>query len=624
MAAARLNLPAVFLYGGTILPGRYGDRDLTIQDVFEAVGACAAGLIDAGELDGIERSACPGEGSCAGMYTANTMASIAEAIGMSLPGSSTPPAPDSRRDGFAHRSGQTVVKLLQAGVRPRQIMTKEAFENAIAVTMALGGSTNAVLHLLAIAREAEVDLDLDDFNRIGDKVPHLGDLKPFGRFVMNDVDRVGGIPVVMKALLDAGLLHGDCLTVTGKTIAENHAGIVFPDGQQVFHRISDALSPTGGVVGLKGSLAPDGAIVKVAGMKQLAFHGPARVFDCEEDCFEAVKQRAYEEGEVLVIRYEGPRGGPGMREMLGVTAAIVGAGLGNSVALVTDGRFSGATRGLMIGHVAPEAAVGGPIAVIRDGDVIEIDVPGESLRVDLSEAEIAARLAGWQPGGGEGMFMARERHLQALRRVDGHLEQAAQWLAQAADQLDLLAEELRLAQQALADITGEFTAEVPVSATGHFRFFAGDGEWTLRTLAPGAETVDRKVIAAVGSIAEAKERLDEAAEAVRVRIDWKDRLRLELTDPGFDFSVLSAFRDRLLAGSAEALLLDKLLERCQALGLLKARGQQRTDSTHVLAAVRVLNRLALVAATLRAARNALATVAPAWLPAVSPLAWYER
>jgi dihydroxy-acid dehydratase len=397
MAAARLNLPAVFLYGGTILPGRYGDRDLTIQDVFEAVGACAAGLIDAGELEGIERSACPGEGSCAGMYTANTMASIAEAIGMSLPGSSTPPAPDSRRDGFAHRSGQTVLKLLEAGIRPRNIMTKEAFENAIAVSMAIGGSTNAVLHLLAIAHEARVDLTLDDFDRIGRRVPHIADTRPAGRFVMVDLDRVGGVPVVMRELLEGGFLHGDCLTITGLTVAENLDQLdpPVPDGE-VVHPLSQPIHADGGTGILYGSLAPEGAVVKIAGMSGTRFEGTARVFDDESDAMAFVTGNRLQPGDVIVIRYEGPRGGPGMREMLAVTAAVKGSGHSADVALVTDGRFSGATYGFSVAHVAPEAPDGGPIAFVEDGDTIVIDVPERRLDLMVDEATLAKRREGWK------------------------------------------------------------------------------------------------------------------------------------------------------------------------------------------------------------------------------------
>jgi dihydroxy-acid dehydratase len=399
MAAARLNLPAVFLYGGTILPGRYREHDITIQDVFEAIGACAAGLITDDELGGIERAACPGEGACAGMFTANTMASAAEALGMSLPGSSSPAAPDPRRDAFAHRSGQAVLQLLDAGIRPRQIMTREAFENAIAVVMAIGGSTNAVLHLLAIAHEARVELSIDDFDRISRRVPHFADTKPGGRFVMLDLDRVGGVPVVMRELLEAGLLHGDALTVTGATLAENLAALdpPPPDGT-VIRPIDQPLHHDGGIGILYGSLAPDGAVVKIAGLPvERPFEGPARVFDDERDCMEFVTAGKLQPGDVLVIRYEGPQGGPGMREMLQVTAAVKGTGHGGDVALITDGRFSGATHGFSVAHIAPEAAVGGPIAFVADGDRIVIDVPGRRLELLVDETELAKRRAGWKP-----------------------------------------------------------------------------------------------------------------------------------------------------------------------------------------------------------------------------------
>jgi dihydroxy-acid dehydratase len=398
MASARLNLPSVFLYGGTIMPGRYADRDISIQDVFEAVGACAAQLISRDDLDDIERAACPGEGSCAGMFTANTMASIAEAIGMSLPGSSTPPAPDTRRDGFAHASGEAVVNLLNLGIRPRQIMTREAFENAIAVSMALGGSTNAVLHLLAIAHEARVDLVLDDFDRISRTVPHIGDTKPGGKYHMVDIDRIGGIPVVMRELLEAGLLHGDALTVTGKTVAENLDALDPgpPDGK-VIRPLSDPVHSQGGTGILYGSLAPEGAVVKIAGMDGLRFEGTARVFDDETDCMSYVTGNRLQPGDVLIIRYEGPKGGPGMREMLAVTAAVKGTGHGGDVALVTDGRFSGATHGFSVAHVAPEATDGGPIAFVEDGDPVVIDVPNRRLDVLVDEATMAKRKEGWKP-----------------------------------------------------------------------------------------------------------------------------------------------------------------------------------------------------------------------------------
>jgi dihydroxy-acid dehydratase len=398
MAAARLDLASVFLYAGSILPGWVGDREVTIIDAFEAVGACAAGRITRAEVDAIERAICPSEGACGGMYTANTMASAAEALGMSLPGSAAPPAVDRRRDGYARRSGEAVVELLRRGITARQILTREAFENAIAVVMALGGSTNAVLHLLALAYEADVELTLDDFNRIGDTVPHLGDFKPFGRYVMTDVDRVGGIPVVMKALLDAGLLHGDALTVTGGTVAENLAEIAPPDPDgKIIHALNNPIHPTGGLTILRGSLAPEGAVVKTAGFDSAIFEGTARVFDGERGAMDAVEKGALQAGDVVVIRYEGPKGGPGMREMLAVTGAIKGVGLGKDVLLVTDGRFSGGTTGLSIGHVAPEAVDGGPIALVRDGDRIRLDVTARTLDVLVPADELAKRRAGWTP-----------------------------------------------------------------------------------------------------------------------------------------------------------------------------------------------------------------------------------
>ncbi len=398
MAAARLDLASVFLYAGSIMPGNVDGRDVTIIDAFEAVGACLAGKITREEVDKIERAICPGEGACGGMYTANTMASIGEALGMSLPGSAAPPAVDRRRDGYAHTSGEAVVEMLRKGITARQIMTKEAFENAIAVTMALGGSTNAVLHLLAIAREAEVELDLDDFNRIGDKVPHLGDLKPFGRFVMNDVDKVGGIPMVMKALLDAGLMHGDCLTVTGKTMAENLAEIAPPDVDgKIIRALDEPIHKTGGLTILRGSLAPDGAVVKSAGFDESVFTGTARVFDGERAALDALAEGKIQPRDVVVIRYEGPKGGPGMREMLAITGAIKGAGLGKDVLLVTDGRFSGGTTGLCVGHIAPEASDGGPIAFVRDGDPITLDVANRTLELAVDGDELDARKVGWEP-----------------------------------------------------------------------------------------------------------------------------------------------------------------------------------------------------------------------------------
>jgi dihydroxy-acid dehydratase len=398
MAAARLDLASVFLYAGSIMPGRVGDRDVTIIDAFEAVGACVRGLITREQVTEIEKAICPGEGACGGMYTANTMASAAEALGMSLPGSAAPPAVDRRRDGFARRSGMAAVELLRRGITARQILTKEAFENAIAVTMAFGGSTNAVLHLLAIANEAEVELTLDDFVRVGRKVPHLGDLKPFGRYVMNDVDRVGGVPVVMKALLDAGLLHGDCLTVTGKTMAENLAEIAPPDVDGVIVRaLSNPIHPTGGITILHGSLAPEGAVVKSAGFDTSVWQGTARVFDGERAAMDALEDGTIVAGDVVVIRYEGPKGGPGMREMLAITGAIKGAGLGKDVMLITDGRFSGGTTGLCVGHIAPEATEGGPIALVEDGDRITLDVANGTLDLEVAPEVLEKRLADWEP-----------------------------------------------------------------------------------------------------------------------------------------------------------------------------------------------------------------------------------
>lgn len=400
MAAARLNLPSVFVYNGSTLPGVHNGKNIDITTVFEAIGACAAGKMTEDELGEIEREACPGEGACGGMFTANTMSSIAEALGMSLPGSASPPAVDSRRDDDAQRAGTAVVNLLRLGIYPRDIMTKKAFENAIAVVNALGGSTNAVLHLLAIANEAGVALALDDFNRIAAKVPHIADTKPGGKYHMTDIDRVGGVPVVMKHLLDAGLLHGDVLTVTGKTMAENLAELnpPAPDGE-VIHPLSNAIHAQGGINILRGSLAPNGAVVKVAGLSadQMHFEGPARVFDGEDGAMAAIMSGDIKPGTVLVIRYEGPKGGPGMREMLAITGAMKGAGRGGDCALITDGRFSGGTWGFCIGHVAPEATDGGPIAFINDGDIILIDVP--SLKIDLliSPEEMVKRKKGWKP-----------------------------------------------------------------------------------------------------------------------------------------------------------------------------------------------------------------------------------
>lgn len=403
MAAARLDLASVFLYAGSIAPGwvKLSDgteKDVTIIDSFEAVGACKAGTMSEEDLKRIECAIAPGEGACGGMYTANTMASVAEALGMSLPGSAAPPSADRRRDYFAHRSGEAVVNMLRLGITARDILTKKAFENAIAVAMAFGGSTNVVLHLLAIAREAEVDLTLDDFNRIGDKVPHIGDLKPFGKYVMNDVDRHGGVPVVMKALLDAGLIHGDCLTVTGKTVAENLAELnPMPLDGEVIRTLDNPIHATGGITVLSGSFAPEGAVVKTAGFDADIFEGPARVFERERAAMDALTEGSIVAGDVIVIRYEGPKGGPGMREMLAITAAIKGAGLGKDVLLLTDGRFSGGTTGLCIGHIAPEAVDAGPIAFVRDGDLIRVDIAARSLDLLVDETELAARRTGWAP-----------------------------------------------------------------------------------------------------------------------------------------------------------------------------------------------------------------------------------
>ena len=397
MAMARLNLPAVYLYGGTILPGTYKGRDVTIQDVFEAVGAHARGSIDDAELDGIERAACPSYGSCAGMYTANTMAAAAEALGMSLPGAASPAAVSERREAFATATGAAAAAAVKAGIRPRDVMTRRAFENAIAVVMALAGSTNAVLHLLAIAREAQVPLALDDFDAISRRVPHLVDVRPAGRFVMTDLDRVGGVPVIMRELLDMGILDGDCLTITGKTIAENLAAmdVPAPDGD-VVRPASAPIHPEGGIAVLRGSLAPDGSVMKVAGAASLVFRGPAKVFDSEQAAFDALTAGRIGKGDVIVIRYEGPKGSPGMPEMLAVTAAVAGAGLGSDVALITDGRFSGATKGYSVGHVAPEAFVGGPIALVRDGDEVLIDGGARTLELVVDEEELASRRAAWR------------------------------------------------------------------------------------------------------------------------------------------------------------------------------------------------------------------------------------
>ncbi|MGH7275347.1 MAG: dihydroxy-acid dehydratase [Nitrospiria bacterium] len=396
MAAARVNIPSVFIYGGTILPGSFESHPVTIQDVFEAVGAYEVGKISLQKLEQLERVACPGEGSCAGMYTANTMASAIEALGLSLPGSASIPAVDERRNQVCVSSGRAVMKLLQQNIRPRDILTRKAFENAIAVCVAIGGSTNAVLHLLAIAHESGVRLTIGDFDRISRRTPHIADMRPGGHYVMAELDKVGGVMRVMKELLDAGLLHGDTLTVTGKTIKENLQDVKVIDHQDVVRPIRSPIYPTGTLAILKGNLAPEGCVVKVAGIKNLKHRGPARVFNCEEDAFEAVKEKRIRAGDVVVIRYEGPRGGPGMREMLSLTAALVGQGLGEEVALMTDGRFSGATHGLMAGHVTPEAAVGGPIAIVKNGDLITMDVQKRRLDVELSATEIKRRLRSWK------------------------------------------------------------------------------------------------------------------------------------------------------------------------------------------------------------------------------------
>ncbi len=398
MAAARINVASVFVYAGSTLPGNVNGKDVTIIDAFEAVGACARGLISQKEVDEIERAICPGEGACGGMYTANTMATVGEAIGLSLPGSAAPPAVDRRRDAYAVKAGAAVVNLIRQGITTRDILTKKAFENAITAVMALGGSTNAVLHLLAIAHEARVDLTLNDFQRISEKVPLLGDLKPFGRFVMSDVDKVGGIPVILKSLLDAGLLHGDCLTVTGKTMAENLKDIQPPDADgEILRATSNPMALGGGITILGGSLAPEGAVTKNAGVGVETFEGPARVFDREQSAMAALENGTIQAGDVVVIRYEGPKGGPGMREMLMITGAIKGAGLGKSVLLLTDGRFSGGTTGLCVGHVAPEAVDGGPIALVKDGDRIRIDIKARTLDLLVSESELAERKKSFSP-----------------------------------------------------------------------------------------------------------------------------------------------------------------------------------------------------------------------------------
>jgi dihydroxy-acid dehydratase len=397
MAMLRLNVPSVFMYGGSILPGRFKGKDVTIGDVFEGVGAHTVGKLSDEELHELECAACPSSGSCGGLFTANTMACVSEAMGLALPGSAGAPAPYDSRDAYAEASGEAVMDLLRRNIRPRDIVTRKAIENAATIVAAAGGSTNAGLHLPAIANEVGIDFDLHDFGEISKRTPYIADLKPGGRYVMKDLHDIGGVPVLMKALLDGGYLHGDCMTVTGKTVAENLRDVVFPAGQDVVRRTSAPLSPTGGLVILKGNLAPQGAIVKVAGMKTLRFTGPALCFDREEDAFEAVDKRRYKEGDVIVIRYEGPRGGPGMREMLSTTAALYGQGVGEKVALLTDGRFSGATHGFCIGHVGPEAVVGGPIGLLRDGDTITIDAEAGTLEVAVSDAELAERRRAWTP-----------------------------------------------------------------------------------------------------------------------------------------------------------------------------------------------------------------------------------
>ena len=396
MAMLRLNVPSVFMYGGSILPGKFKGKDVTVQDVFEGVGMHSVGRMSDDELHELECVACPSAGACGAQFTANTMACVSEAIGLALPGSAGTPAPYESRDQYARASGEAVMRLIAQGIRPRDICTRKAFENAAIVVAATGGSTNAALHLPAMAHECGIEFDLFDVAEIFKRTPYIADLKPGGKYVANDVHAIGGVPQILKALLDGGILHGDCLTVTGKTMAENLASVTFNTEQDVVYPVSNPITPTGGVVGLKGTLAPDGAIVKVAGLKTLKFRGPARCFDCEEDAFRAVEARSYREGEVLVIRYEGPKGGPGMREMLATTAALYGQGAGDKVALITDGRFSGATRGFCVGHVGPEAAVGGPIGLLRDGDIIVMDAETGTLDVEVDAAELERRRKEWK------------------------------------------------------------------------------------------------------------------------------------------------------------------------------------------------------------------------------------
>ena len=397
MAIARLNVPSIFVYGGTIMPGQYLGNDVNIQDVFEAVGAYAKGSITREELTALECVACPGEGSCAGLFTANTMSTAIEIMGMSLPGDASIPAIDPRKVDEARKAGSTLLRLLEEDVRPRDIMTRHAFENAITVVLAMGGSTNAVLHLMAMAREAEVELSLDDFDRISRSTPYISDMRPGGRYVMADLHRYGGVSLVAKRMIDAGLLHGDTMTVTGKTLAENVEGMPIVDDQPVIYQPDNPRSPTGGLAILRGNLAPDGAVIKVAGHQERVYEGPARVFEQEEPAFQAIQRGEINPGDIVVIRYEGPKGGPGMREMLAVTGALIGQGLGDSVALMTDGRFSGASHGPMVGHVAPEAAVGGPIGLLKEGDIVTLDIPNRQLNARLTEEEFADRRAAWQP-----------------------------------------------------------------------------------------------------------------------------------------------------------------------------------------------------------------------------------
>jgi dihydroxy-acid dehydratase len=419
MAMVRLNIPAVFLYGGSILPGRYKGRDITVQDMFEAVGRHQGGALDERELHAMEEVACPSAGSCGGQFTANTMACVSEAIGLALPYSAGAPAAYEYRDTYAEASGKAVMKLLRQGIRPRDIVTRKALENAATVVAASGGSTNAALHLPAIAHECGIRYDLHDVAKTFRRTPYVADLKPSGRFVAKDMFEAGGVPALLKVLHDGGYIHGDALTVTGRTMAENLKGVIVRSDQEVIRTCADPLSPTGGVVGLRGNLAPQGAIVKVAGMKALRFTGPARCFDSEEEAFATVQKRRYKAGEIIVIRYEGPRGGPGMREMLATTAAIYGQGMGEKVALITDGRFSGATRGFCIGHVGPEAAVGGPIALIRDGDIITIDAVKGRLDVDVGAAEFAKRRKVWKPRATDYASGALWKYAQTVGDAEG-------------------------------------------------------------------------------------------------------------------------------------------------------------------------------------------------------------